>query len=373
VIDSACIVGGGIAGLATGVALEQRGVSVTVVEQAGELRCFGGALTLWSNAIRVLRELGLESQLRRAGCELDGMEFRSEQGRRLWTMPVRRSSKRAGAPTLLVPRAKLLSILAAELDGSIHFSTRYEGHTESRDTVRVRLRGNGVEACDLLVGADGARSRVRTGIGVGGAAVHTGSSIWVGCSEIRHPMLTAGRPVGTLGRGLRFWMAPMASGETYWYAIVEQSRCADELSDVQRLFDGFHEPIPELIAAALPGSFARADILDRPPSFRWSSARVTLVGDAAHLSRPDVGQGACQSLESAACLAELVTGALPLPAALREYELSRFSRTSHVGTLSRAVAFHGTAGAPWLRELGVAFGFPLFAMPALRWMLGEHS
>jgi 2-polyprenyl-6-methoxyphenol hydroxylase-like FAD-dependent oxidoreductase len=264
-------------------------------------------------------------------------------------------------------------VLSEEFGNRVQFGKTYETHEEGSTRVEVRFAGGRTESCNLLVGADGARSRVRERLGLSNGTVDTGSAIWVGRSKLDDDMLEPGRPVGTLGHNLRFWMAPMQDGDTWWYAIVERGTQAESLADVRDLFADFHEPIPTAIDSADPDSIGRADILDRPPGFRWSSARVTLVGDAAHLSRPDVGQGACQSLESAIVLASLVSGRLDLPRALREYELERFARTSHIGTLSRAVAFHATFGISQLRNLGVELCFPWLAMPALDWMLRDSD
>ncbi len=371
-IESACIIGAGVAGLATGVALEARGVSVRIFEQAPELRSFGGALTLWSNAVRALRALGVEERVRAVGCPLSGMDFRAQDGRLLWRMPVGETSRRHAAPTLVVPRAALVESLAGALRHPVTLGKRYLQHIERARSIDVQLEGGQSAAADLLIGADGARSLVRPRLGVRNESFCTGQIIWVGRSTISHPSLIPGAPVATLGRGLRFWAAPMPEGDVWWYAIVQVKHGADTLADVQALFAQFHEPVPSLIASVEPSSFRRAELLDQAPTLGWSAYRATLIGDAAHCSRPDVGQGACQALESAVVLADALAREANLQKALREYELSRFPRTSHVGLLGRIVAFHAMAEDPalsTLRNLGIAHLFPRIAAPALEWVL----
>jgi 2-polyprenyl-6-methoxyphenol hydroxylase-like FAD-dependent oxidoreductase len=375
-IESACIIGAGIGGLATAVALRQRGVRVRVYEQAPELRSFGGALMLWSNAVRVLRALGLEEPALAVGCPLEGMEFRAWDGRLLWTMPVRDTSLRHRAPSLVVPRAAVVDLLARELGDDIQFSARYEQHAEASSGVDVGFEGGLRVSTDLLVGADGARSAIRQRLASRDASYGTGQIVWVGRTFATHPELVPGVPIGTVGRGLRFWAAPVRNGEVWWYAIVQTKHDATTLMDVAQLFARCHDPVPELVRRAEEDSVCHAEILDQAPAFRWSSYRTTLVGDAAHCSRPDVGQGACQALESAVVLAKEVTGEREIGAALREYELRRGPRTAQVGLLARATSFHSVVEHPVLsvlRDVGVATTFPLLAMPALDWLLGGDA
>ena len=92
----------------------------------------------------------------------------------------------------------------------------------------------------------------------------------------------------------------------------------------------FPADVRQAVAGTPAGAIRRDDISDRPPSTRWGSARVTLIGDAAHPMTPDLGQGACQAIEDALVLTELISEHGPGPEALRRYEKTRQPRANAV-------------------------------------------
>lgn len=372
-IGNACVVGAGIAGLTAAVALERAGVPTRVFEQSSTLRSCGGALMMWSNALVALREIGLEAEMIAAGSELEAMEFRRADGRLLWTMPVRDTSRRCGAPSLVVPRARAVQVLANALRSPIRFNASYIDHeANAGEGAIVRFSDGSLVTTDLLIGADGARSRTREHVVPNAPSFETGQVAWIGRSNLQHPALRVGLPIGTVGHGLRFWTAAASDGDVYWYAIVQRKHEVASRADLARLYASYHAPIPELIDATSEAELIPVDILDQDPALGWSKPATTLVGDSVHASRPDVGQGACQAIESAVRLVAEITKPQPLAAALESYERARRSRTASVQLLARATAFHSTVENPLLcslRDIGVATTFPLLAMPALDWLL----
>jgi 2-polyprenyl-6-methoxyphenol hydroxylase-like FAD-dependent oxidoreductase len=372
-IARACVIGAGIAGITTALALERAGVHTQVYEHWPELRCSGGPLMLLSNAVSALHTLDLSSSLLAVGMELDGMEFKRRDGRLLWTMPVGAASRRHGWPGIVVPRAKLMALLAERLQRPIQFGARYAAHIESDAAVELLFEDGSRVVTDLLIGADGARSRVRQQFAPEHPAFSTGQIAWLGHSRVRDRTLRRGTSTGTLGRGLRFWSAAIDDGEVSWYAVVQDKHQVATRADLARLFASFHAPIPHLIDAASEDNLWAVEILDQDPLLRWSSARATLVGDAAHCFRPDIGQGAGQAIESAVALAEEVgRGGRSVTAALRAYERRRRARSARVQLLARTTALHIAVEQPALcaaRDLAVGTTFPLVALPALEWLL----
>jgi 2-polyprenyl-6-methoxyphenol hydroxylase-like FAD-dependent oxidoreductase len=177
---------------------------------------------------------------------------------------------------------------------------------------------------------------------------------------------------------MRFWSAAMGDGEVSWYATVQAKHEVKTRTDLARLFATCHAPLPRLIDTASPDSVHAVEILDQNPLLRWSTARTTLVGDAAHCVRPEIGQGACQALVSAVALAsEISRPRRSLAAALRAYENRRRAQTARVQLLARTTAFHidvENAALCAARDLGVATTFAWLATPTLDWLLsGAHA
>jgi 2-polyprenyl-6-methoxyphenol hydroxylase-like FAD-dependent oxidoreductase len=154
------------------------------------------------------------------------------------------------------------------------------------------------------------------------------------------------------GRGTVFGVMPLSDGRVYCYAAAAADpggRSGDELAELVRLFGGWHEPIPELLAAASsPGVLHRdvAELAAPLPSFH--RGRAGLLGDAAHPMTPNLGQGACQALEDAAVISRLAdapeVGAVP--AILASYTAARLPRTTDVVRLSRRAATMATVTSP---------------------------
>src|SRR5262249_46186977 len=137
-------------------------------------------------------------------------------------------------------------------------------------------------------------------------------------------------------------------------------------------FAGWHAPIRALLEATRPDDIVATQICDRAPVRRWGEGCVTLLGDAAHASTPDLGQGACQAIESAIVLAHCLDGADTLEAGLRAYEQARMQRTATVSRLRWMTSVNSTIESPalcHLRDAAVRVGLRAVARGHLEWLL----
>jgi len=145
----------------------------------------------------------------------------------------------------------------------------------------------------------------------------------------------------------------MGQGRVCWYATRNGPASQPDApegrkSEVQALFQDWHDPIPELIAATAPDDIMKNDARDRKPLRSWGNGPVTLLGDAAHPITPNVGQGACMAIEDAACLAKCLLASADLPAAFRAYEAKRGPRTAHIARQARRIGAIGQWEHPWI-------------------------
>lgn len=333
------IIGAGIAGLTAAVALARKGLEAEVYEQAPELKEVGAGVGLWGNAFRALEAIGLAGEVQRLAGGFAGSGVRRPDGTWLLYQPSEVVRKRWGAGFASVHRAELHRLLASQLDPSvIHLDARCNGFRDTGGVVRARFAdGREVEA-DVLIGADGARSVVRTTL--------------LGPSPLRYRGYTTTgglTPAGsvplprdaseTWGQGVRFGLAPTSGERVVWYAVWKAPAGAnDEGGSTQhllRLFGDWHEPVRAVIEATPSHATIRKDVYDRWPTRTWTRGRVALIGDAVHLMTPDLGQGACQAMVDAVTLADCLAQPGSLDTALLNYQRRRWRNAALTTLLAR--------------------------------------
>ncbi|MBQ1032182.1 FAD-dependent oxidoreductase [Micromonospora sp. C97] len=353
----AVVVGGGIGGLSAALALHRQGWRVTVLERAPELREVGAGLSLMANAVRALDALGLGPTVRRGGHGEAPGGIRNRHGRWLSRVDATEMVRQLGTTALGVHRATLHRTLREALPASsLHTSATVE-HVESNpDRASVRYRtpnGPRTLTADLVVGADGLRSRVRAQLWPQHPGpVYAGSTAWRAAIAFADPVPAA----ITWGPGAEFGMVPIGDGQLYWYAALNAppgGHAPDELAALRERFGDWHDPIPALLAATPPGVVLRNDIHHlAAPLPSYVRGRVALLGDAAHAMTPNLGQGAGQAIEDAVVLgAVCANGPEGLPAALGAYDEQRRPRSQAV---ARASVTAGRFGQQLCHPIAVA-------------------
>jgi len=326
----AIVVGGGIGGLSAAIALRRVGIQADVYERAPELREVGAGISLWPNATRQLRRWGLLDEVLRRGFRFAGGEMRNARGDVLTAMPF----PPADAPGVLIHRAELHAVLAEALPPwAVRTGAEFERLREEAGGVAAELGEAGTVEGAFLVGADGLWSAVRRQVLGDGDPVYRGYPVWRGVASagaVDWPSITE-----TLGRGLRFGIVPIGGGRVAWWATANEAEGADDgpagaKARLLRLFGDWHRPVPQLIEATPEAEILKNGTYDRPPVRRWGRGRVTLLGDAAHPTTPNLGQGGCMAIEDAAVLARCLTETDDVPAALRAFEARRYRRTAWI-------------------------------------------
>ncbi|WP_169987790.1 FAD-dependent monooxygenase [Microbispora sp. H10836] len=350
----AVVIGAGIGGLTAALALAGKGWSVTVLEQAASIEPVGAGLAVAPNALRALDVIGVGDEVRKLSAIQGRSGIRVPDGRWLSRTTAEDATARYGDPIVLLARSSLVGILAERLPpGALRVNTRVESADPA--TGRVTLAASGAAAAetieaDLVVAADGIRSRTRAALFPGHPApVYAGVTSWRAIVPLRSVTAPPAAVTGaseTWGAGPLFGVMPLAGDQVYCYAtapVPAGLRAADERDELLRLFGRWHDPIPALLAAADPQAVLRHDVhcLDTPlPAFH--AGRVALLGDAAHPMTPNLGQGACQAMEDAVVLAERVSShesphAVDPAAGLAAYSRERLARTTPIVRRSRAI------------------------------------
>lgn len=369
------VVGAGIAGLTTGIALARAGHDVEVLERTPTVRGEGGGIHLWHNAMRAYAALGCAEAIRRVGARMATQEFRSSSGRLLASWDIGGTDEELGAVTVGVGRRDLHDVLLAHLPPArLVTAAEVVGVEESPQGVTAKLADGRVLHADLLVGADGIRSTVRRVLHGDTPTRYAGYVVWQGVVDGIDP--ARARP-GLFrlhyGPGSRFAWYHLGGDRLYWFALFDAPERAeddpltaepDPRPALLERFGDWPDPVGDVIAATPVAEIGRFAQRDRPPDRRWSTARTTLVGDAAHAMTFNVGQGACMGVEDAVVLADALTAVPDLPAALRAYADLRSRRTGAIvkrswalGRVARwrhpaAVALRERAMALVLRTVG---------------------
>ena len=321
------VIGAGISGLATAVALQRRGHEVTVIEVRTDTSS-GAGISIWPNALAALDEIGVGDAVREAGGRVTAGALRWRDGTWLRHPAPERLVKALGEPLVVIRRSALANVLADALaDGTVHAGLSALELVTTTDGVRVALSDSTMRDAAAVIGADGTRSIVARHLNGDLAHRYAGYTAWRGVASHAIDPDIAGE---VLGPGVEFGHVPLGADRTYWFATerAPEGHVAPqgELSYLQARFASWADPIPAVLAATDPDDVLRNDLYDRDQGRQWSRGPVVVVGDAAHPMRPHLGQGGCQGLEDAALLARFVDGADDLAAAFARFAAFRCRR-----------------------------------------------
>jgi 2-polyprenyl-6-methoxyphenol hydroxylase-like FAD-dependent oxidoreductase len=334
------IAGAGIGGLALAAALERLGHEPVVLERAPQIGEVGAGLGLLPGAMRALAALGASRELLARASPLRRLRIGNRRGRELASVDFERLFARVRGEGFVAHRADLHAALAARVDPvRIRTGAAVVGFAEDGGGVRVRLADDPRETLgDLLVGADGLRSAVRAELLGDGPPRYAGETLFRGVAVADHGDPALCREL--IGDGQRAAFYALGPGRWYWWAAVPLPEATaippeERGAFLQRRFAGWPFGLPDLLARTPSAEILQNDSCDRRPARTWHRGRVVLLGDAAHPTTPNLGQGACMALEDAVVLARSIALASTAEEAFCGFERERAGRTARITRLSR--------------------------------------
>ncbi|GMU82299.1 MAG: salicylate hydroxylase [Planctomycetota bacterium] len=341
----ALIIGGGIAGLCASIALRRAGIESTLFERSPRFTEVGAGISLWANALRALDHIGVGDSIRARGKPSAAGEVRREDGRVLLRVEYARFERDLDLPPTLwmLHRAELIEALAQHVPPatvrlgkrlvSVEQQHRAFSSNDHPGPVTAMFDDGSRATGDILIGADGIRSAVRAAVFGDSPPRYAGYTCWRGVATIPPELHPTDVLVEIWGRGQRFGITPLPGGRVYWFAVADApagDSSPDEHSEVSRLFRSWAPPVPQIIAQTPADAVIRNDIIDRVPARPWCREAVVLIGDAAHATTPNLGQGGCMAIEDAPILARCLKANGSTSAALEAFERLRFERTAAV-------------------------------------------
>jgi salicylate hydroxylase len=354
----AFIAGGGVGGLSAALALARIGWRVSLFEAAQALEDIGAGLQISPNASRILRQWNVLGDVSDAGLKPEALRIMAaHSGAPIAKIPFGLTADhRWGAPYLVSHRADLINALYHACLNipaiQIHTHSRVIGFAHIDKGVEIAVQtAHAVHnlRADMLIGADGLRSTIRAGLGLGlnDKPVYSGNIAWRTLIPAQNAPDFAREPLSYL------WLGPNAHCVHYplrhnsvinLVAITEDKwretptgddwNLKAERAALLRRFDGWHKKARELIASAT--EWRCWPLYDRPPIARWHDRHVALLGDGAHPMVPFLAQGAAMAIEDAEVLARaLVRADHNVENALRDYTHTRSPRASAVQLAAR--------------------------------------
>jgi 2-polyprenyl-6-methoxyphenol hydroxylase-like FAD-dependent oxidoreductase len=379
-IRKVLIIGGGIGGLATTLALRQAGFDVQVFESVPEIRVVGAGLALWSNALDAMQRIGLAEAIQAVSRPAAYRIIRTASGELLTKVDINQMGNGLSSPLVHMHRGDLQIVLLQAVGiATIQQGARCVGFRQDSKGVWAQFADGHEVHGDLLVGADGVHSVIRQQLFSEARLRFVGQSSLRGIAQISSTQLAEDMASETWGFGQRIGLFPLSHGRVYWFFTLNAARrdkiqgtAAERKQQIQEILKDWHDPIPSIIQATEAETIIDTNLNELAPLGQWHSGRVVLLGDAAHAMTPNLGQGACQALEDAVTLGQCLQEEDDVEAALNRYESKRVERARRVIEYSRRfgeVAHDETAPACQLRNGSFDAIFRSIYVEPIEWIL----
>ncbi|MEL6925338.1 MAG: FAD-dependent monooxygenase, partial [Bacteroidota bacterium] len=328
------IIGAGIGGLTTAIALEQKGYEVHLFEAFAKMKRLGAGIVLANNAMQVYRRLGLQSIIEKAGNRIDALKVVDENLEVMTQVQVKQFKQKIGVNYVAIHRGDLQEVLLRQLKRTqLHLGKRLQNVEENEDGVYLSFEDGGTHRCDALLAADGIHSRVREQLFPASTVRSAGQTCWRGVAKITLPQPYAHVVSESWGMGTRFGLVPLQHKECYWFAVANyrtdfRKDFADKkLTDI---LTDYHPLVHEVIRATPADQILLNELNDLAPMSRWHTNRVCLVGDAAHATTPNMGQGACQAIEDALAISICLEQSTDLAKAFKQFQSLRMKKANDI-------------------------------------------
>jgi 2-polyprenyl-6-methoxyphenol hydroxylase-like FAD-dependent oxidoreductase len=331
------IVGGGIGGLTLAIALQRKGFDVTVYESAPELKPLGAGIVLAANAIKAYQQIGIADAILEKGYRLKLLRIKNQRGQTLSeTNADEFSLKHGGINNFAIHRAELHRVLLQHLQpGTLQTAKNCIDFTHDAKGIRLVFSDNTSVHVPYVIACDGIHSVIRKKLIPTSIPRFAGYTCWRAIITDCPEGFDVTENSETWGAAGRFGIVPLGKNSIYWFACINTTANdpimrSFKTSDLLAYFKNFANPIPDIIRRTRDEQLISNDIIDLKPLKQFSFNNLVLLGDAAHATTPNMGQGACMAIEDAVVLANCLGKYELVQEAFKQYEARRIARTTRI-------------------------------------------
>jgi 2-polyprenyl-6-methoxyphenol hydroxylase-like FAD-dependent oxidoreductase len=324
------ILGAGIASLSTAIALKNAGIDTIVFEAAPEIKVVGAGLGLGANAIRAFKVMGIDQEVMNAGRFLPSFTVYNQKGKQITKTNSVLVSKKYGLDNFAIHRADLHAILLSKINpASVQTNKRVEFIKQHENRIVLYFQDGTLYETDFLIAAEGIHSVVRKQLLPDSKLRYAGYTCWRAVIDNTNLQINEGSE--TCGARGRFGIVPLAGNKIYWFACVNtpvnnSAMKNYTVEDLRKQFAGYHHLIEAILKETKNENLIWGDINDIKPISRYAFNNILLIGDAAHATTPNLGQGACQAIEDAVILATEIEKNGDIAIAFKAFEQRRLKR-----------------------------------------------
>lgn len=346
---SIAIIGGGISGLCTALALQKQGIRTILYEMRDNIAEPETGMVLTGNAIRALFILGIGKQILKNGIATDKCLLKSDSGEVIAEFDYHSPSHIPNY--LFVQRSALTKILLdAIAPETIRFNKELEDFYEEQDMVTLHFSDGTQESADYLIACDGTGSIIRKKLIPERKSSFSGTVCWRGITDFT---FSTEVPFSeTWGSRGRFGIAPVPGNHLYWYALIKADHEKIDLrswSPIDILFNFFyyHDPIQQILENTSPENIIFDELYELKLD-RSYYGRFLFIGDSAHLSLPSIGQGASRAVEDAVFLTKWIMIEDSIEKAFASYDQHRQERTEMIENEMKVYGIASELNFPFL-------------------------
>lgn len=323
------IIGAGIGGLTLGNILKQYQLDFTIYESAPEIKPVGAGIMMAVNAMQIFDGLGLKEKIESRGNKVHGIFITDEKLKTISTTNVLELEKKYNSCNVAIHRAELQNILAENLGFENIKLNHSLQQIQKKENYHLEFENGFKTESKIVFGADGIHSKVRNQILKTGNIRNAGQKCWRGLTDFSLPENYNHHALEIWGKGKRFGFVKISDKKVYWYALVNENKFSKDLNLIDA-FDDFDSLVLQILEATNHENTILNDIIDLAPIAKWYSENLCLIGDAAHATTPNMGQGACQSIEDAYVIGKLLEHDKNFNSVFEEFQKIRRKKVGYI-------------------------------------------
>lgn len=334
------IIGAGIGGLTTAIALKEKGFDVQIFEQAKDIKPVGAGIIIANNAMQVFEKLGLKKGIEENGNSISCVKVSKSNLDLISKVDLKYFENKYHVKNIAISRGVLQKILVDKLNSNndIKLNHELESIVKRANGHQLNFKNGIPHQSNVLLAADGLNSIVRKTLFQNTNLRNAKQLCWRGVTTYRLPLELRNELNEAWGKGDRFGFVQISKDKVYWFAVKSFKHNMNELSvnEIENYYKEYHPLIKEIISYTSKEKIHTDEIKDLKPINTWYNENVCLIGDAAHAITPNMGQGACQAIEDAYVLAECLSKHNP-NRAFEEFQRLRISKTHQIAKTSWSI------------------------------------